>query len=88
MAFVLIKNNLKNPNLWGVSTKNPIAEVQNVFPPEGYRNFYNVKYVSRVDVIEHLPFRIRFSGIGLEGYDRANPASVGIAIIGYSNYIL
>jgi hypothetical protein len=68
-------------------TLNPIAEVDGI----DYVNFVNaknVKYVSRIDVVEHLPFRVRFSGIGLDTYERGNPAGVGIAIIGYSNYIL
>ena len=88
MAFTLIKNNLKNPEPWSVSTINPIAEVANIFPSVGYKNIYGVNFVSRIDVVEHLPFKIRLSAIGLEGYDRGNPAGVGIAIIGYSNYIL
>jgi hypothetical protein len=88
MAFTLIKNELKTPNVWGISTINPIAEVSNNFPPVGYKNIYGVNFVSRIDVVEHLPFKIRMSAIGLEGYDRGNPAGIGIAIIGYSNYIL
>jgi hypothetical protein len=68
-------------------TLNPIAEVDGI----DYVNFVNaknVKYVSRIDVVEHLPFKVRFSAIGLDTYERGNPAGVGIAIIGYSNYIL
>jgi hypothetical protein len=37
---------------------------------------------------ESLPFRLRISNIGLDGYTRQNPAPIGVAIIGYSNYIL
>lgn len=35
-----------------------------------------------------LPFRIKFINIGIEGYGPNNPAPIGIAIIGYNNYIL
>lgn len=37
-----------------------------------------------------LPFRIRFTNTVLEstGYGPGNPAPIGIAIIGYNNYIL
>ncbi len=68
-------------------TINPIAEVDDI-RPANFVYAHNVNYVSRIDVIEQLPFRIRLTPIGLEGYDRANPAAIGIAIIGYSNYIL
>jgi hypothetical protein len=35
-----------------------------------------------------LPFRVRFVNIGIESYTPNNPAPIGIAVIGYSNYIL
>lgn len=35
-----------------------------------------------------LPFRVKFINIGIEGYGPNNPAPIGIAIIGYNNYIL
>jgi hypothetical protein len=35
-----------------------------------------------------VPFRVRFTNIGIESYSAGNPAPIGIAIIGYSNYIL
>jgi hypothetical protein len=68
-------------------TINPIAEVDSI-NHVNFVNAKNVNYVSRIDVVEHLPFRVRFSAIGLDTYDRSNPAAVGIAVIGYSNYIL
>lgn len=41
-------------------------------------------------IMEVLPFRIRFTNIGLEptGYTPINPAPIGIAIVGFNNYIL
>jgi hypothetical protein len=35
-----------------------------------------------------LPFRIKFTNIGIESYGPNNPAPIGIAIIGFNNYIL
>jgi hypothetical protein len=35
-----------------------------------------------------LPFRVRFSSIGIEGYGPNNPPPIGIAVIGINNYIL
>jgi hypothetical protein len=35
-----------------------------------------------------LPFRVRFTTIGIEAYGSNNPAPVGIAVIGLNNYIL
>jgi hypothetical protein len=37
---------------------------------------------------EVLPFRVRFTNIGVIGYSAQNPAPIGIAVIGLSNYIL
>jgi hypothetical protein len=35
-----------------------------------------------------LPFRIKFTSIGIEGYTANRPAPIGIAVIGVNNYIL
>jgi len=35
-----------------------------------------------------LSFRVRFVNIGIESYTPNNPAPIGIAVIGYNNYIL
>jgi hypothetical protein len=69
------------------STINPIAEVQSI-KPANLISAKNVNYVARIDIIEHLPFRIRFLGIGVNTYDTTNAPPIGTAIIGYSNYIL
>ena len=37
---------------------------------------------------EQLPFRVKFTTIGIESYGPNNPPPIGIAIIGYNNYIL
>ncbi len=41
-----------------------------------------------VKINETLPFRIKFTNIGIEGYSRSNPAGIGIAVVGFNNYIL
>ena len=83
MAFRQI---LDSSNKFSVArTINPIAEVSY---PKQYVNVYEVNYVKQIDIIEYLPFKIRMTSIGLEGYERSNPAGIGIAIIGHSNYIL
>lgn len=35
-----------------------------------------------------LPFRVKFSNVGVEAYGPNNPAPIGIAVIGLNNYIL
>jgi hypothetical protein len=41
-----------------------------------------------VQVTQKLPFRIKITNIGVPGYSASNPAPIGIAIIGFNNYIL
>lgn len=43
-------------------------------------------YKAKVESI--LPFRIRLQNINLATYNSNNPAPIGIAIIGFNNYIL
>ena len=38
--------------------------------------------------IDVIPFYVSFTDIGIAGYGPGNPAPIGIAIIGFSNYIL
>jgi hypothetical protein len=35
-----------------------------------------------------VPFRVKFSNIVIPGYGPNNPPPIGIAIIGFNNYIL
>lgn len=42
----------------------------------------------RVKINEILPFRVKFTNIGIQAYGPNNPAPIGIAIIGLNNYIL
>lgn len=41
-----------------------------------------------VKINDVLPFRVKFTNIGIEGYSATNPAGIGIAVIGFNNYIL
>lgn len=41
-----------------------------------------------IKITDVLPFRIKFTNIGIGGYNANNPAPIGIAIIGVNNYIL
>jgi hypothetical protein len=43
-------------------------------------------YRSIVDSI--IPFRVRFATVGVSNYGPSNPAPIGIAVIGFNNYIL
>jgi hypothetical protein len=50
----------------------------------------NILDVTRTVTAESiLPFFVKFTNIGIEGgYGPGNPAPIGIAVIGVSNYIL
>ena len=48
-----------------------------------------ISYAAPLTVINSiLPFRIRFTTIGIEGYASSNPPGIGIQIIGFSNWII
>lgn len=48
-----------------------------------------ILFKSRKTKVESiLPFRVKFTNIGIEGFSSRNPAPVGIAVIGVNNYIL
>jgi hypothetical protein len=48
-----------------------------------------IDYSERLTVInEILPYRVRFTTIGIEGISSSNPPGIGIQVIGYSNWIL
>jgi hypothetical protein len=41
-----------------------------------------------VKINQTLPFRVKFTTVQIPGYGPNNPAPIGIAVIGFSNYIL
>jgi hypothetical protein len=48
----------------------------------------STKFYPKVSIDQTLPFRVKFTSIGIPSYNAANPAPIGIAIVGYNNYIL
>lgn len=52
-------------------------------------SIFDIKKTKQVTAIEPvLPFRIKFVNVGIPGYSANNPAPIGIAVIGFTNYIL
>ena len=54
---------------------------------------YNViritdKDYSTTRISKFLPFRISFQNVNIEAYGPSSPAPIGIAVIGFNNYIL
>lgn len=50
---------------------------------------FNIVRTKRTVVInETIPFRVKFTNIGVEGYGPNNIPGIGIQVIGFSNYIL
>lgn len=45
-------------------------------------------YPRIVRINEVLPFRVRFTSIGVEGYSPSNVPPIPLQVIGFSNYIL
>jgi hypothetical protein len=41
-----------------------------------------------VRVNQSLPFRVRLTNVGIASYGPSSPAPIGIAVIGFNNYIL
>lgn len=35
-----------------------------------------------------LPFRVKFTNVGIQSYGQGNAAPIGIAIIGLNNYVM
>jgi hypothetical protein len=52
----------------------------------GIAKIVNPTRVVRINDI--LPFRVKFTTIGVEGYGADNVPGIGIQVIGFSNYIL
>lgn len=48
-----------------------------------------IKNPTRVTTVNQvLPFRVRFTTIGIEGYSSSNPPGIGLQVIGFSNWII
>jgi len=46
------------------------------------------EYLNTAKFMSKLPFKVRFTNIVVPGYNRDNVAPIGIAVIGFNNYIL
>jgi hypothetical protein len=71
----------------------PITEIKSVLtttiPTSVNHPISEISYLAHLSVINSiLPFRVRFTTIGIEGYSSDNPPGIGIQVIGYSNYII
>lgn len=56
--------------------------------PKNFSIFNIVRTKRTVVINEIIPFRVKFTNIGVEGYGPNNVPGIGIQVIGYSNYIL
>jgi hypothetical protein len=52
----------------------------------GVAKFIDVPGKVKIDAT--LPFRVKFINIGIDAYGPNNPAPIGIAVVGYNNYVL
>ena len=54
-------------------------------------DYYNAKITDsnyKAKISSTVPFRVKFINIGVPSYGPGNAAPIGIAIIGFNNYIL
>ena len=74
MATAVIIDDYRNRKTVVKSVNHPISQI---------------KYSATLTTINTiLPFRVRFTNIGIEGYSPHNPPGIGIQIIGISNWII
>lgn len=56
---------------------------------EDFAKIVKFNYRTRtVRIDQVLPFRVKFTSIGIEGYGPNNVPPIPLQVIGYSNYIL
>ena len=56
--------------------------------PKGINRAKFIDVPGRVVINQVLPFRVKFTTIGIDAYGANNPAPIGIAVIGYNNYVI
>jgi hypothetical protein len=61
-----------------LSNKNPITT----------SSLQTKKYPKSILINQTLPFRVRFTNIGIQGFSPSNVPPIGLAVIGINNYIL
>lgn len=67
---------------------NPISLNVESFNTKLYDSVEIKPEIRMVKVKDVLPFRVRFTSIGIEGYGANNAPAIPLQVIGYSNYIL
>ena len=72
--------------LISATTISPLITVSDIKPTSNA--VILVDYPKVVTLTDILPFRLRITNIGIEGYRPDNPPGIGVQIIGFSNYIL
>lgn len=56
---------------------------------EDFAKIVKFNYGSKTIKIDQvLPFRVKFTSIGIEGYSSTNVPPIPLQVIGFSNYIL
>lgn len=71
--------------------KSIILEKKNKVKSVKASNYFNSKIIEKrgsVKINQTLPFRIKITNIGIPGYGPGIGAPIGIAVIGFNNYIL
>lgn len=54
-------------------------------------DYYNARITEsnyRAKISYAVPFRVKFINVGIPSYGSGNAAPIGIAVIGFNNYIL
>jgi len=74
MATAVIIDDYRNRVAIPTRVNHPIAQIK--------------EDARRTTVNSVLPFRVRFTTIGIEGYSSSNPPGIGLQVIGFSNWII
>ena len=72
-------------------SKSIILEKKNKVKSVKASKYFNSKIIEKrgsVKINQTLPFRIKITNIGIPGYGPGIGAPIGIAVIGFNNYIL
>jgi hypothetical protein len=72
--------------MMSAATISPLVTVSDLAPTSS--GVISVDYAKTITLTDILPFRLRITNIGIEGYRQDNPPGIGVQVIGFSNYIL
>jgi hypothetical protein len=68
---------------------NKKTEVLKNIEQEDFAKIVRFNYGGKIVKIDQaLPFRVKFTTIGIEGYSSTNVPPIPLQVIGFSNYIL